>query len=161
MLVTFVVVIAVLYLDLPAAAADRGGEPALVMELDAAARSATADELRRTVRSWSLTMLVFFAHQALHIEPATVALTGAAVGLLVTTTQLEEALSKIEWPTLFFFVALFVMVGALEETGAIEEVADAVKDVTGGDRTAELLRDALDRRASARPSSTTSRSRRR
>jgi len=40
---------------------------------------------------------------------------------------------------LFFFVALFVMVGALEETGAISEVADAVKGVTGGDRTAELL----------------------
>ena len=48
-------------------------------------------------------------------------------------------MSKIEWPTLFFFVALFVMVGALEETGAIDEVAQAVKDVTGGDRTAELI----------------------
>ena len=76
-------------------------------------------------RSWSLTILAFFAHQALHIEPATVALTGAAVGLLVTRVDLEQALSKIEWPTLFFFVALFVMVGALEETGAIDEVADA------------------------------------
>ena len=47
------------------------------------------------------------------------ALTGAAVALLVTTIPLEQALSKIEWPTLFFFVALFVMVGAHEETGAI------------------------------------------
>ncbi len=52
------------------------------------------------------------------------ALSGAAVGLLVTRIPLEEALSKIEWPTLFFFVALFVMVGALEATGAIDEVAD-------------------------------------
>ena len=40
---------------------------------------------------------------------------------------------------MFFFVALFVMVGALEATGAIEEVATAIKDLTGGDRTAELL----------------------
>ena len=86
-----------------------------------------------------LTVLAFFAHQALHIEPATVALTGAAIGLLVTTIPLEEALSKIEWPTLFFFVALFVMVGALEATGAIAEVADAVKEITGGDRTAEIF----------------------
>jgi len=31
------------------------------------------------------------------------------------------------------------MVGALEETGAIGHVADAVKDLTGGDRTAELI----------------------
>ena len=84
-------------------------------------------------------MLAFFAHQALHIEPATVALTGAAVGLLVTRVDLEEALAKIEWTTLFFFVGLFVMVGALEATGAIGHVADAVKDLTGGERTAELI----------------------
>jgi len=57
----------------------------------------------------------------------------------VTSIDLNEALSKIEWPTLFFFVALFVMVGALNETGAIDEVARAVEDLTGGDRTAELL----------------------
>ena len=38
-----------------------------------------------------------------------------------------------------FFVGLFVMVGALEQTGAIKQVADAIGDVTGGDRTAELL----------------------
>ena len=53
--------------------------------------------------------------------------TGAAVALLVTTGPLEKALSNIEWPTLFFFVGLFVMVGALEEPGAIGEVADASK----------------------------------
>ena len=85
------------------------------------------------------TILLFFAHQALHIEPATVALTGATVALLVTKVDLDQALSKIEWPTLFFFVALFVMVGALEATGAIDEVAQGVQDATGGNRTAELL----------------------
>jgi Na+/H+ antiporter NhaD/arsenite permease-like protein len=110
-----------------------------VMELNARASIRDWDELRRTVPILVLTVLAFFAHQALHIEPATVALTGAAVCLLVTRLPLEEALAKIEWPTLFFFVALFVMVGALEATGAIDEVATAVKDLTGGDRTAELL----------------------
>ena len=110
-----------------------------VMDLDASASIRDAEELRRTGPVLVLTIVAFFAHQALHIEPATVALTGAAVGLLVTRVHLEEALSKIEWPTLFFFVALFVMVGALRETGAISEVADAVKELTGGERTAELL----------------------
>ena len=110
-----------------------------VMDLDASASIRDAEELRRTGPVLVLTIVAFFAHQALHIEPATVALTGAAVGLLVTRVELEQALSKIEWPTLFFFVALFVMVGALQETGAISEAADAVKDLTGGQRTAELL----------------------
>jgi Na+/H+ antiporter NhaD/arsenite permease-like protein len=109
------------------------------MELDAAASIRDSAELRRTGPVLVLTVLAFFAHQQLHIEPATVALSGAALALLVTRIPLEEALSRIEWPTLFFFVALFVMVGSLEETGAIEEVANGVKDITGGERTAELL----------------------
>ena len=111
----------------------------LVRDLDARASIRDWDELRRSVPVLVGTVLLFFAHQPLHIEPATVALSGAAVGLLITTISLEEALAKIEWPTLFFFVALFVMVGALEETGAIGDVAEGVKDLTGGDRTAELL----------------------
>jgi Na+/H+ antiporter NhaD/arsenite permease-like protein len=110
-----------------------------VMELNALASIRDPEELRRTGPVLLLTVLAFFAHQALHIEPATVALAGAAVGLLVTKIDLEEALSNIEWTTLFFFIALFVMVGALEATGAIGHVADAVKDITGGERTAELF----------------------
>ncbi len=111
----------------------------MVMELDAKASIRDWDELRRTVPVLLATVLAFFFHQALHIEPATVALTGASVGLLVTRIDLEQALSKIEWPTLFFFVALFVMVGALEHTGAISDLATGVKDLTNGNRSAELL----------------------
>ncbi len=117
---------------------EEGSREAL-MGLDAAASIRDAAELRRTGPVLLATVLAFFVHQALHIEPATVALTGAAVALLVTRIDLEQALSHVEWPTLFFFLALFVMVGALEATGAIAEVAEAVKDVTGGDRTAELV----------------------
>ena len=137
--VTFAVVITGLYLYYrPKLHIDERNRE-LVMELDARASIRDTKELKRTGPVLIGTVLLFFAHQSLHIEPATVALTGAAVALLITTIDLEQALSKIEWPTLFFFVALFVMVGALEETGAIGEVATAVKDVTGGNRTAELL----------------------
>ncbi|MDQ3572173.1 MAG: ArsB/NhaD family transporter [Actinomycetota bacterium] len=111
----------------------------LVMDLDAKASIRDWDELRRTVPVLVATVVAFFFHQALHIEPATVALTGASVGLLVTRIDLEQALSKIEWPTLFFFVALFVMVGALQHTGAVGEVTEEVKSVTDGNRSAELL----------------------
>jgi Na+/H+ antiporter NhaD/arsenite permease-like protein len=85
------------------------------------------------------TILLFFLHKPLHMEVATVALLGATVMLLMTRQDVEKALSGIEWSTLFFFLGLFVMVGALEHEGAIKEVADWIADVTGGDRTAELL----------------------
>jgi Na+/H+ antiporter NhaD/arsenite permease-like protein len=110
-----------------------------VMDLDASASIEDHEELLRTVPILVLTILVFFFHQVLHLEPATVALAGATAMLLTSRQSLEGALAGIEWPTLFFFLGLFVMVGALEETGAIGEVADGVAEVTGGDRTAELL----------------------
>ena len=137
--VTFVVVTAVCYLvfrrrlQVEESARDR------VMSLDAQRSIEDRDEMRRTVPILVLTIVVFFAHKALHLEPATVALAGATAMLLTTRQTVEEALRGIEWPTLFFFMALFVMVGALEEKGAIEEVANAIGDVTAGDRTAELL----------------------
>ncbi|MGI9100304.1 MAG: SLC13 family permease, partial [Solirubrobacteraceae bacterium] len=112
---------------------------ARVMELDAADSIEDMAELKRTVPILVATVLLFFAHQALHLEPATVALTGAAVMLLVMRQKVEDVLAGIEWPTLFFFVGLFVMVGALEETGAIKEVAAGIASGTAGDRTAELL----------------------
>jgi Na+/H+ antiporter NhaD/arsenite permease-like protein len=110
-----------------------------VLALDARRSIEDAGELRRTVPILVATILVFFAHQALHLEPATVALAGATAMLLVSRQPLERSLAGIEWPTLFFFVGLFVMVGGLEHTGAIDEVANGIADVTAGDRTAELL----------------------
>jgi Na+/H+ antiporter NhaD/arsenite permease-like protein len=110
-----------------------------VLELDARRSIENVAELRRTLPVLVVTILAFFVHSPLGIEPATVALSGATVMLLLTRQTVEEALRGIEWPTLFFFIGLFVMVGALEETGAIKEVADAIASATGGDRSAELL----------------------
>jgi Na+/H+ antiporter NhaD/arsenite permease-like protein len=110
-----------------------------VMELDPRRSIEDVPELVRTVPVLVLTIVAFFLHTALGLEPATVALAGATAMLLVTRQSLEGALGGIEWPTLFFFLGLFVMVGALEETGAIGEVAGALGALTGGDRGAELL----------------------
>jgi Na+/H+ antiporter NhaD/arsenite permease-like protein len=112
---------------------------ARIMSLDPRRSIEDPDELRRTLPILVLTVVGFFFHQALGLEPATVALTGASVMLLLSRQSLEGVLGGIEWPTLFFFIGLFVMVGALEETGAIEEVATAISSVTDGDRTAEVL----------------------
>ncbi len=136
---TLVVVIGMLYLIYRRSFQISEQNRQYVMELDARASISDVKELKRTGPVLVATIVAFFAHQALGIEPATVALTGAAVALLITTVPLERALSNIEWPTLFFFLSLFVMVGALEETGAIGHIADFAKELTGGDRTAELL----------------------
>ncbi|MCJ7749981.1 MAG: hypothetical protein MUQ65_02635, partial [Armatimonadetes bacterium] len=95
---------------------------------DAAQRIAGFDEsraitdpalCRRCLFVLALTFAGFFAHQALHLEPATVALSGAALLLLISKANITEILHELEWTTLFFFIGLFVMVGALVETGII------------------------------------------
>src|SRR5687768_13556209 len=110
-----------------------------VLALDARRSIEEPEEARRTVPILVATILAFFVHTTLHLEPATVALAGASVMLLVTRQSVHDAIANIEWPTLFFLMGLFVMVGALEETGALEDVAQGIADVTGGDRTAELM----------------------
>ena len=109
------------------------------MELDARESIEDMRELKRTVPVLVGTIVAFFAHQALHLEPATVAMAGATVMLFVTRQPLERTLAGIEWPTLFFFIGLFVLVGALEHTGAIDEVAQGIASITDGDRSAEIL----------------------
>jgi Na+/H+ antiporter NhaD/arsenite permease-like protein len=109
-----------------------------VMKLDAGDTIEDFDEARRTVPILLATIILFFLHKPLHIEPATVALTGAAVMLLVTRQKVTDALASIEWPTLFFLMGLFVMVGALEEVGALGEVAHGIDQITGS-RAADLL----------------------
>ena len=137
--VTFVVVTAGLYFVYRRKLQVAPEARARVMDLDAARSIEDMAELKRTVPILVGTILLFFAHQALHLEPATVAMTGATVMLFASRQKIEDSLAGIEWPTLFFFIGLFVMVGALEETGAIDEVAEGIATATAGDRTAELL----------------------
>jgi Na+/H+ antiporter NhaD/arsenite permease-like protein len=85
------------------------------------------------------TIVGFFLHAPLHVEPVVVAMTGATAMLLVTGADIEWALERVEWGTIFFFVGLFVMVGALEERGVIGRLADAFASATGGSETAEAL----------------------
>jgi len=80
-----------------------------------------------------LTIIGFFVHQLLHLESATIALTGAFLLLLLSGEHfLEEAFSRIEWTTIFFFIGLFVLVSGLIETGVITALAKQAMALTGG-----------------------------
>ena len=137
--VTMVVVVTGLYLGFRRRLQIAPEARARVMRLDAGRAIEDPSEAKRTVPILVGTILVFFLHTALHLEPATVALAGASLMLLVTRQSVHDAIAGIEWTTLFFLIGLFVMVGALEETGALGEVANGIASVTGGDRVAELL----------------------
>ena len=68
-----------------------------------------------------MVMVGFVGHSLFHLEPSLVALLGA--GALVALSRLEpqQFLEDVEWATLVFFAALFVMVGALVEVKGLVE----------------------------------------
>ena len=81
---------------------------------------------------FSLTVLGFLTQDLIGVSPAIVALAGAGTLLLVTRIDPHEVLQHVEWTTLTFFVGLFVLVGALVETGVIAEVQEWVVEISGG-----------------------------
>lgn len=90
--------------------------------------------LKKSLTVLALTIVGFTLHGVFHVESATVALTGAFLLLLLTGEHyLEDALGKVEWNTIFFFVGLFVLVSGLVETGVIAKMAQAAIEWTGGD----------------------------
>jgi len=88
--------------------------------------------LRKSLVVMTGVILGFMLHGALHLAPATIALTGATLLMLWSKTDPHDALRDIEWTTLFFFVGLFITVEAIVEVGLIETVADAALRLTGG-----------------------------
>lgn len=79
-----------------------------------------------------LTMLGFMLHEVLGYHSATVALIGGSVLLIVSSAEPEDVFLEIEWSTIFFFMALFVLVGGLEEAGVIEKLATQMISLTQG-----------------------------
>ncbi|NLI92907.1 MAG: ArsB/NhaD family transporter [Peptococcaceae bacterium] len=88
--------------------------------------------LKKSLAVLGLTILGFILHQFLHLESATIALSGASLLLLVTKEEPEDILLSVEWPTIFFFVGLFILVGALEHVGVLEVIAQKSIEATGG-----------------------------
>ncbi len=75
----------------------------------------------------------FIGHSVIHIEPSVVALLGAGVLILISRLEQRDYLGSVEWETLLFFAGLFVMVGALVETGVVESLARSATELTQGD----------------------------
>ena len=107
-----------------------------IMRLPAGAQITDHALLRKCLSVIFLTITLFVLHGSLGLESATVALSGAGLLLLLTATRDENAivkvLSKIEWPAIFFFGGLFILVGALVETGVIRMLAAEAIHATGG-----------------------------
>ncbi|MDQ6975270.1 MAG: ArsB/NhaD family transporter [Mariprofundaceae bacterium] len=98
--------------------------------------------LKKSLLVLALVIGGFSVAHTLHLEPATIAMFGAALLLLLQTWNepieekeqaYEKVMSEVEWTTIFFFVGLFVVVTGVEHTGAIGWLATQTLAMTDGD----------------------------
>lgn len=92
--------------------------------IDAAETLSDKRALTKILIVMAFVILGFFLHTTLHMEPAFVALLGAAAALLWVQPDVEEVLKDVDWSVLLFFAALFVVVGGLEASGLLARLAE-------------------------------------
>jgi Na+/H+ antiporter NhaD/arsenite permease-like protein len=98
--------------------------------------------LKQSLFVLALVIAGFVLAHPLHLEPATIAMLGAALLLLLSnlkksteeqTEKVHKMFGEIEWITIFFFAGLFIAVKGIEEAGALRILADQVINYTGAD----------------------------
>lgn len=104
-----------------------------VMTLDANSFIQDKALLIKSLVVLTLVIVTFVLHSVLHIEPSVIAMIGAGVLVLISSLKPNEFSRDVEWGTLVFFAALFIMVGALVNVGALKMVADAIGSFVGND----------------------------
>ena len=104
---------------------------ALIMELDERAAITDWSNLRRGGIVMVLTIFGFLVHGALGLQPCVVAMAGATLALLICKVDVDHALEKIEWSTLFFFMALFILVCGAEYCGLMEKIGGLMSLMDG------------------------------
>jgi len=76
-------------------------------------------------------LILFFAGETAHLVPAVTALIGATALLVWIRPNIEEMIEAVDWTTLVFFIALFIVVGAVQEVGLISIIADGIARLVG------------------------------
>ncbi|MEK6745147.1 MAG: ArsB/NhaD family transporter [Nitrospirota bacterium] len=89
--------------------------------------------LKKSLMVLALVLVGFVFHGMLHFQPATVALFGAGLLLLIArTNEPHHILAEIEWPTIFFFMGLFIIVGGVVKVGLIKSLSLQMLALTDG-----------------------------
>ena len=88
--------------------------------------------LKKVVEMIILIVAGFALHGVLGLESSMIALAGATIMLIIGKQDVEKVVLDVEWPTIIFFTALFIVVGGMEHTGVIDVMADGIMNFTDG-----------------------------
>ncbi len=108
-----------------------GIAPELYERLEANARIEDPGALKKSGLVFLLVLAGFVVGERLHVVPAVPALIGATVLLIWLRPDIRRMIMAVDWTTLVFFMALFMVVGAVQEVGLISIVAGALSKLVG------------------------------
>ncbi len=89
--------------------------------------------LKKSLLILGIVIIGFILQEHLHLHPATIAMTGAVVLMLISGEDFDGVMAHVEWTTIFFFIGLFILVHGLVEVQLISMLAGGMLNLTGGD----------------------------
>ncbi len=109
----------------------------LLLRLQEEYKITNARLLRHSLTILGIVVLLFIVHGVFHMEPSIPALIGAAIlmifAVFIDKINVAHMIEReVEWPTLVFFIMLYIIVGAAQETGLIQMIAEWVANISGG-----------------------------
>jgi Na+/H+ antiporter NhaD/arsenite permease-like protein len=116
-----------------------GISPLLVEKLAERARITEPEHLKKAGCVGAGMLILFVAGEPLHLPPAVTALMGATALLVWIKPDVEEMIEAVDWTTLVFFIALFIVVGAIREVGLISFIAGIIGQLVGGNLILAML----------------------
>jgi Na+/H+ antiporter NhaD/arsenite permease-like protein len=108
-----------------------GISPVLFEKLEENARITEPDNLRKVGWVGLGMLLLFLFGESFHLLPAVTAILGATALLVWIRPDVEEMIEAVDWTTLVFFMALFIVVGAIQEVGLVSFIAQWVAGIVG------------------------------
>ena len=108
-----------------------GASAELLQRLSERGRILQPEELRKAGWVGAAMLAMFFFGERVHLLPSVTALVGATALLAWIKPDMEKMMEAIDWTTLVFFIAIFIVVGAIQEVGVISYVADGIGWLVG------------------------------
>ncbi|MFC1923336.1 SLC13 family permease [Chloroflexota bacterium] len=114
--------------------------PALVERLESDSVIEDYPTLYKALILGTLTFVLFFIADTFgQMPPSVVALSGAALLIVWVRPDMEDMLREVDWTTLIFFIALFIVVGGMVSTGAISWLASRILVLAGDSLTRAVV----------------------
>ena len=112
---------------------------AKVMQLDENKAIKDRKLMHESVIVIILVALCFIFHDQLGVQSCTVAIAAACIMLLIGGQEPEEIIADVEWPTILFFIGLFIVVGGMKKVGVITMLANGLISITNGNMVVTMM----------------------